>query len=332
MVADMREEMAVQHPLCSIIIRAFNEEKALGRLLEGIESQKGVDYEIILVDSGSTDGTLAIAARYPVRLVQIDSSEFTFGRSLNRGIAQARGDICVIISAHCYPVYPDWLKQLIKPFEDGQVAVAYGKQRGGGSNHYSEQQFFRTYFPDLSQPDQGQPYTHNANAAIRRSLWEEHPYNEDLTGLEDLAWSSWARERGYRVAYVAEAEIVHVHHETISQVYNRYRREAIALKQILPESQFTLRDLISMFLHKIFSDLRQATRDQVLTREWWDILRFRFAQYLGTWQGYRYSGRIDQDLHQRFYYPPGSLTEKVPAGRPVVPIRYGSRSGEEISQ
>jgi rhamnosyltransferase len=324
--------MAVQHTLCSIIIRAFNEEKAIGRLLEGIERQKDVDYEIILVDSGSTDDTVAIAARYPVRLVQIDSSEFTFGRSLNRGIAAARGEICVFISAHCFPVYPDWLIQLISPFQDPQVAVSYGKQRGGESNHYSELQFFRTYFPEFSQPDQGQPYTHNANAAIRRSLWLEHHYNENLTGLEDLAWSSWARDQGYKVAYVAEAEIVHVHHETISQVNNRYRREAIALKQILPKSQFTLKDLASMFYFKISSDLQQAARDQVLAREWWDILRFRFAQYLGTWQGYRYSGKIDQDLHQRFYYPPGSLTEKVPASRPVLPIHYVTGSGEESSQ
>lgn len=321
--------MAEQGPMSSIIIRAFNEEKALGRLLEGIMRQAGVDYEIILVDSGSTDNTLAIAARYPVRVVKIDSSEFTFGRSLNRGIAAARGKICVIISAHCYPVYPDWLEQLTNPFQDPLIAVTYGKQRGGESNHYSEHQFFRTYFPDVSQPDQGQPYTHNANAAIRRSLWEEHHYNEHLTGLEDLAWSSWVRDQGYKISYVAEAEIIHVHHETIPQVNNRYRREAIALKQILPESQFKLRDLASMFLFKGSSDLRQAARDKVLAREWWDILRFRFAQYLGTWQGYRYSGKIDQDLHSRFYYPPGSLTEKVPAARAVEPIRYASGSGEE---
>jgi len=318
--------------LCSIIIRALNEEIHLGKLLDGIDMQSYANREIILVDSGSSDRTLEIAKKHPVRIVHISPEEFTFGRSLNYGMEVARGEICVIVSAHCYPVYPDWLEQLLKPFQDDLVAVSYGKQRGGDSNHYSEHQFFRNYFPDISQPDQGQPYTHNANAAIRRSLWLKHHYNENLTGLEDLAWSSWARDQGYKVAYVAEAEIVHVHHETISQVNNRYRREAIALKQILPKSQFTLKDLASMFYFKISSDLQQAARDQVLAREWWDILRFRFAQYLGTWQGYRYSGKIDQDLHQRFYYPPGSLTEKVPASRPVLPIHYVTGSGEESSQ
>ena len=318
--------MSAQKPLCTIVIRAFNEEEHIGKLLTGIENQTLQDRETLIVDSGSTDTTLEIASKFDVRIVNIDSKEFTFGRSLNRGIQKAQGRYVVIISAHCYPVYPDWLEQLMKPFEDQRVAVSYGKQRGADSNHFSEHQFFRTYFPDISQPDQGQPYTHNANAAIRRSLWEQHPYNEMITGLEDLAWSSWAKAQGYSIAYVSEAEIVHIHKETIKQVHNRYRREAIAMKQILPESHFSIRNMIGMFLQKTISDLAQAQREKLFWKELIGILRFRLVQYLGTWQGYRYSGKIDQNLHRQFYYPPGSLTDKIPEIRPIEPIRY---TGEE---
>jgi len=311
-------------PKCSIVIRAFNEEEHIGRLLEGIMAQSMKNWEIILVDSGSTDATRAIASRYRARIVGIGPDEFTFGRSLNLGIEHARGEIIVIISAHCYPVYPDWLEQLLAPFEDPKIAVAYGKQRGGESNHYSEHQFFRRYFPDNSQPIQGQPYTHNANAAIRRSLWDKHPYDETLTGLEDIAWSSWVREEGYEISYVAEAEVVHVHKETFAQVYNRYRREAVALKQILPQSRFTFRDFFSMWVKKSAADLTQAYKDRNLFSEWFDILVFRFLQYWGTWQGYRYSGKIDSQLHKQFYYPPHILSEKVPNTRAVKPIEYES--------
>ena len=318
--------MSEKKPLCSIVIRAFNEEKHIGKLLTGIEQQTFHEREILIVDSGSTDATLEIASKFDLRIVNIDSREFTFGRSLNRGIQEAKGRYIVVISAHCYPVFPDWLEQLLKPFEDQRVAVSYGKQRGADSNHYSEHQFFRTYFPDISQPDQGQPYTHNANAAIRRSLWEQHPYNEQITGLEDLAWSSWAKTQGYSIAYVSEAEIVHIHNETIKQVHNRYRREAIAMKQILPESHFSIRNMIGMFVQKSISDLTQAQREKLFWKKFIGILRFRLVQYLGTWQGYRYSGKIDQKLHRQFYYPPGSLTDKIPESRPIEPIRY---SGEE---
>jgi glycosyltransferase involved in cell wall biosynthesis len=326
----MDVEQMMPNPKCSIVIRAFNEEEHIGRLLEGITKQTIDDWEVILVDSGSTDATRAIASRYPrVRIVPIDPDQFTFGRSLNTGIEHARGDIIVMISAHCYPVYPDWLAQLITPLEDPGIAVSYGKQRGGESNHYSEHQFFRHYFPENSQPKQGQPYTHNANAAIRRSLWEKHPYNERLTGLEDIAWSSWAKEEGYGISYVAEAEVVHVHDEKPGQIYNRYRREAIALKQILPHSRFTLWDFLSMWFHKSLSDMTQAFRDRVLRKEWFDILWFRLLEYWGTFQGYRYSGKIDSQLHKRFYYPPHILSEKTSVSRPIKPIEYGTEREKE---
>ena len=307
---------------CSVIIRAYNEGKHIGRLLEGIKEQRLEKVEVILVDSGSTDETVQIAESYGAKIVHISPEEFTFGRSLNYGVRAARGEFIVNVSAHCYPVYPDWLEELLTPFENENLAVSYGKQRGGKTNWYSEHQFFRQYFPDHSIARQGHPYSHNANAAIRKSLWEEHPYNEQLTGLEDLAWSSWAMEQGYDIAYVAEAEIIHLHDETPSQVHNRYRREAIAMKQILPQSHFSLWNFIRLWLGSTYSDLIQAKRERMLKENWWSILWFRFLQYWGTYQGYNYSGRIDSQLHQAFYYPPGILSEKTPAPRPVEPIAY----------
>ncbi|HQX02271.1 MAG TPA: glycosyltransferase family A protein, partial [Anaerolineales bacterium] len=199
---------------CSIIIRAYNEEKYIGRLLEGIQRQTLKDVEIILVDSGSTDSTVSIAESYGARVVRIPSAEFTFGRSLNYGIKEAKREFIVIASAHVYPVYPDWLETLLHPFQDDNVALSYGKQRGPEFAKFSEQQIFHQWYPDLSKLNQETVFCNNANAAIRKSLWEENNYDETLTGLEDLAWAKWAKERGHSIAYVAEAEIIHVHNET----------------------------------------------------------------------------------------------------------------------
>jgi glycosyltransferase involved in cell wall biosynthesis len=306
----------------SIVIRARNEEKHIGRLLYGITQQTIKDVEIILVDSGSTDGTIAIASQYPVKIVHIHPSEFTFGRSLNRGVAAASSEVVVIISAHCFPVFPDWLQQLTDPLKDANYALSYGKQRGGDSNHFSEHQIFHKYFPENSVLKQGHPYSHNANAAIRRELWEEHPYNENLTGLEDLAWSSWAMESGYSIAYIAEAEVIHLHEETYKQVYNRYMREAIAMKQILPNSSFSFIDFLKTWNLSTARDMMYARRAKCLRNEIWSILAFRFMQYLGTFRGYQYSGKIDAQLHRKFYYPPNILEVKLPEQRPVEPIYY----------
>jgi glycosyltransferase involved in cell wall biosynthesis len=307
---------------CSVVVRAYNEGKHIARLLEGIHRQTLDDLEVILVDSGSTDNTVAIAEEYGAKIVHIAKEEFTFGRSLNYGVRAAQGEFIVNVSAHCYPVYPDWLELLLAPFENDNLAVSYGKQRGGETNWYSEGQFFRQYFPDHSIARQGHPYSHNANAAIRRSLWQKHPYDEQLTGLEDLAWSSWAMGQGYDIAYVAEAEIIHLHDETPAQVHNRYRREAIAMKQILPQSTFSFWNFLRLWWSSTYSDLLHAKRDKVLAKNWRSILWFRFLQYRGTYQGYHYAGKIDSQLHQAFYYPPGILSEKKSAPRPVEPIKY----------
>lgn len=306
----------------SIVIRAFNEEQHIGRLLYGITQQNFADPEVILVDSGSTDATLAIAAQYPVKIVHINPEDFTFGRSLNTGIAASTGDLVVMISAHCYPVYPDWLDLLTQPFSNEKIALCYGKQRGGETNLYSEHQFFRKYFPDNSVLQQAHPYSHNANAAIRRTLWEKHPYDEGLTGLEDLAWSSWAMDEGYEIAYIAEAEVVHLHKETFQQVYKRYQREAIALKRILPNSNFSLGTFLRDWLKNSIYDLNQARHERVLLKQLRSIITFRLMQSWGTYRGFHYAGKIDSQLHRAFYYPPDILDKKIPKPRPVDPIDY----------
>ena len=93
----------------SIIIRTFNEEKHLVKLLEAIQQQSYSNYEIILVDSGSTDNTLSIAGRYPVRIISIKPADFSFGYSLNTGCGQAHGEYLVFVSAHTCPLNSNWL-------------------------------------------------------------------------------------------------------------------------------------------------------------------------------------------------------------------------------
>lgn len=175
---------------------------------------------------------------------------------------------------------------------------------------------------------QSQPYSHNANAAIRRSIWEQHPYDENLTGLEDLAWSSWLLQEGYTISYVAEAEVIHLHDEGPGQTYNRYMREAIAMKQILPGSHFNFWNFLRLWTSSTFSDILQARRERILGKKLVSILWFRLIQYWGTYRGYSFSGKLDASQYQAFSYPPGILADKTPAPRPIQPIDYSKKDGE----
>jgi glycosyltransferase involved in cell wall biosynthesis len=291
--------------LCSVVIRCHNEEKHIGKLLDSIMQQSISDVEIVVVDSGSTDRTVAIAQQYPVRLVHIKPEEFTFGRALNRGIAAALGQYILIVSAHVYPTGNNWVEKMLEPFAaDARVALTFGRQVGNNITKYSEHQIFRKWFPP--EPHwylQDHPFCNNANACIRRDVWEHIPYDEQLTGLEDLDWAKKALQKGYLLAYVPEAPIVHIHEETPQRILNRYRREAIAYKRIFPEAHFSLRDFLYLFPTNVISDWYHAWQEGVFWNHWKEIILFRLMQFWGTYQGYRQRGEVSEMLKRRFYYP-----------------------------
>jgi rhamnosyltransferase len=317
---------------CSVIIRCYNEEQHMGRLLSGIMQQTVKNAEIIIVDSGSTDATLAIASRYPVQILSVRPEKFSFGRSLNIGCQAASGEFIIIASAHIYPVYKDWLEQLLFSFVDPQVALVYGKQRGNQNTQYAEQRVFSQWFPEQSNRQQKQPFCNNANAAIRRALWEQQPYNEELTGLEDLDWANRVIALGYYLAYAAEAEVIHVHNETPRQTYNRYRREAITFKHIFPSEQFHFWDFVRLWAANVFNDYKHALYDKVHWREFFMIPRFRLMQFWGTYCGYSQHKPISQQLRRTFYYPYSRAQTPKPSEqqRTNLQIHYDEITGHHL--
>src|SRR2546422_9850830 len=98
----------------SIVIRCRDEARSLGPVLEAVLAQEGAPTtDVVALDSGSRDGTLALLARYPVRVEHL--ARFTYGAALNRGAALARGALVVYLSAHCRPLGRDWLARLLAP-------------------------------------------------------------------------------------------------------------------------------------------------------------------------------------------------------------------------
>ncbi len=290
----------------SIVVRTLNEAKHLPKLLKGIENQvlaSDVHVETILVDSGSSDGTLEIARAGKMKIVEITSEEFSFGRSINKGIEVSTGEYVIIISAHCFPVYNDWIANMILPFSDERVSVVYGMQRAGETNKYSEAQLLKMWFPEASRSLQSHYFCNNANCAIRKSSWLGHRYDELLTGLEDLAWAKEEQKLGGQIDYQADAVIIHVHEESWSQVKNRYYREALALKQIEPSMRFGLFHFSKLFIQSVYKDSKSALAEGRFKEECTNIWRFRFCQFWGTYKGHSSEGKLTFELKQRFYFP-----------------------------
>ena len=289
----------------TIVIRALNEAEHLPALFSGILRQTRQPDQVILVDSGSTDDSVAIAEAHGADIVRIAPADFSFGRALNVGCAAATGDILVFVSAHVYPTDEHWLANLVEPFERDEVVLTYGRQTGDHRTKFSELQLMRQWYPDVSDPEQTNPFCNNANCAVRRSEWEQHPYDEELTGLEDLAWAKLAVQRGGSISYRADAAIAHIHDEDFPRIRNRYRREAIAHRRIFDDQRLGSVEAFALFAANVGRDyLAAAARGQLLGNIK-DIVSFRAAQYLGTWEGFRSRGDVSVELKRRFYYPKG---------------------------
>lgn len=307
----------------SIVIRARNEAEHLPRLIFGLGEQTRQPDEVILVDSGSSDETVAIALAAGWRICRISPDEFTFGRSLNIGCEAATGDVLVFISAHVYPVGRDYLDNLTQGLNRDDQIVVYGKQVGDERTKFSERMIMQQWFPSERITDQGHAFANNANACVPRKLWEATRFDESLTGLEDIEFTLRVIRSGGAVRYASEAPIVHVHEEKLATVMNRYRREAIAYRVIFPGESMGAGYAVALLIRNALRDLSQARREAALFRNFFQIIGFRAAQFLGAYRGFRGALTQETDLLRRMYHPsPAQIFDVEEANRSRDPINY----------
>jgi glycosyltransferase involved in cell wall biosynthesis len=220
----------------SVIIRTRNEAQSLRKVLEIIANQDtNFSYEIVLVDSYSTDDTKHIAEKYGCKIVNLSQAEFSWGRGLNIGIENSEGKFCILLSAHCYPVNNKWMNGLVEPLiEDERVAANYGGQIPIKGVDPFEEVELKEWFPTNKSPDKKRVGISNSNACIRKEVWRLFKFNETLSSYEDAEWAMRVQNAGYLLKYVSEAAVFHSHRISVKSIYIRWywrSRMAIYLRQ-----------------------------------------------------------------------------------------------------
>lgn len=289
----------------SVVIRTYNEALHLPALFGGISEQRldGMSLETVVVDSGSEDRSVELAQEFGARVVHIAKGDFTFGRSLNVGCEAARGEYLVFVSGHCVPASAHWIRNLVTPLASGRADYSYGRQVGNERSRFSECQLFRKHYPEISRIPTDDFFCNNANAALRRSVWERFRFDEDLTGLEDMELGSRLVRDALKIAYVAEAPVVHLHDESWGRVRIRYEREAMALQRIMPQVHVSLLDFLRYFSSAVALDMVEAARQQVLIGHARDILMFRLMQFWGSYRGNHGHRKLSREMKERYFYP-----------------------------
>ena len=211
--------------MISVVIRTKNEERWIRQCLTAVSLQTYRPLEIILVDNNSTDGTVAIAKQLGCRILSIDDRDFTYGRALNRGIEVAKGDLVAVLSGHCIPLNEKWLSCFSAAFSDEMVAGVYGRQEPLPDSDPFDKRDLWTTFGLERRVQTKDIFFHNANSIILRRVWDEVPFDAEISGVEDRDWAKKVLGRGYRIIYEPSASVYH--HHGIHQGRNVERAERV---------------------------------------------------------------------------------------------------------
>lgn len=213
----------------SVVIRVRNAAEYMEKVLDALALQSVQPNEIVVVDNESTDGTREIASRYGALVLSISKKEFTYGRALNMGIQKCTGEIVFFISAHSLVLGREFFRTAIAEFINPEVAAVrcttVSKTRDLES--WMQQKVLRWPL-DLYTIVENGPIA--SGCAIRRSLWEEVPFDETLEAVEDKLWAREVMKRGY-IVVSSEAMYLHMRRRGMVEAIRIMTRERLAIRR-----------------------------------------------------------------------------------------------------
>ena len=218
----------------TVIMRSKNSAWVIGQALTALFAQQRQDFELLLVDSGSTDATLDIAGRFPCRVVRIEARDYFPGVVLNSAIRQTQAELLVFQNSDTVPLDPQALGRLLEPIESGRADATFARQLPRPEAHTWVVRDHSVSFPPRGEAPTWMTYS-LPFAAMRRAAWERHPFYEEAWGSEDTEWGHWARSHGLIVRYLPEVRVMHSHNYTLRQLYGRRFIEGEADAFILPD-------------------------------------------------------------------------------------------------
>jgi len=223
----------------SVVVPVRDGERYLGELLDQVLAQaaSAASLEILVIDSASRDGSVAIATSRGVRVLEIDPASFGHGRTRNLGAERTSGEIICFLTQDATPA-PGWLAGLLRGFTlADDVGAVYGPHLARPDTSPMIARELAAFFATHAGPDGGASlqrdgdltFLSNVNAAYRRECWEAVRF-PDVPYSEDQAFGAAMLAAGWAKAYVPEAAVLHAHDYPPTEFMRRYFDEYRGLR------------------------------------------------------------------------------------------------------
>ena len=215
----------------SVIIPTYNADAYLTKLLETLQQQT-LSFELIIIDSSSTDNTLNIAKKYTDHIISIPKNEFDHGGTRTKAAKIARGEVIIFFTQDALPYDNYTLEKITTCFENPSIAAAYGRQLAyTGTNifgkhlrefNYTSHSYIRT-LKEKNIYGLKTAFLSDSFAAYRKTDLKNIDWFKDgLIVGEDAHAGARLLLTGNSLAYVAEAKVYHSHSYSPFQEFKRY--------------------------------------------------------------------------------------------------------------
>lgn len=236
----------------NVVMRTYNNEDIIDKTLAALFSQKGIQFTLIVIDSGSTDNTLYLMRNYPKKLITIENKDYIPGKVLNLGVSQCESEIIVFLNSDTVMLQTNTLLNLCNDFISRNLDAGYGRQVARPDAYPEVEKAYLKSFP-RSRKNKCSWITLSAPIMImKKQVALDNKFYNESWGSEDTELGKRLMDNGYNVDYISSALAMHSHNYTLKQLRNRSYIEGEA-DHFIYNTKLSWLQLLKLILKRILS-------------------------------------------------------------------------------